>query len=140
MVVRIRLARHGRRNLPYYHIVVANARTARNSKPLEQIGTFNPIPNENGQKAINLNFERAKYWLTVGAQPSEMVEKILVQVKKNKNKNKKRTSPLSSISSFINRLLSIHFDNNRLNLYLKLPNHGWKKLPSVSNNKHRNEG
>jgi small subunit ribosomal protein S16 len=80
MVVRIRLARHGRRNLPYYHIVVANARTARNSKPLEQIGTFNPIPNETGQKAINLNFERAKYWLTVGAQPSEMVEKILVQV------------------------------------------------------------
>ncbi|ORZ09603.1 30S ribosomal protein S16 [Absidia repens] len=79
MVVRIRLARHGRRNLPYYHIVVANARTARNSKPLEQIGTFNPIPNDAGQKAINLNFERAKYWLTVGAQPSEMVEKILVQ-------------------------------------------------------------
>ncbi|CAO3595425.1 unnamed protein product [Absidia cylindrospora] len=77
MVVRIRLARHGRRNLPYYHIVVANARTARNSKPLEQIGTFDPIPNNAGQKAINLNFERAKYWLTVGAQPSEMVEKSL---------------------------------------------------------------
>ncbi|CAO3586708.1 unnamed protein product [Absidia cylindrospora] len=38
-----------------------------------------PFPNENGQKAINLNFERTKYWLTVGAQPSEMVEKILVQ-------------------------------------------------------------
>ncbi|KAI8987279.1 30S ribosomal protein S16 [Mycotypha africana] len=79
MVVRIRLARHGRRNLPYYHIVVANARTARNSKPLEKIGTYNPIPDSSGNKMINLNFERAKYWLTVGAQPSETVQSILVK-------------------------------------------------------------
>ncbi|KAI9469984.1 MAG: 30S ribosomal protein S16 [Benjaminiella poitrasii] len=79
MVVRIRLARHGRRNLPFYHIVVANARTARNSKPIEKIGTYNPIPDETGNKFINLNFERAKYWLTVGAQPTETVEKILVK-------------------------------------------------------------
>ncbi|KAI8365541.1 30S ribosomal protein S16 [Blakeslea trispora] len=78
MVVRIRLARHGRRNLPYYHIVIANARTGRNSKPIEKIGTYNPIPDETGSKLINLNFDRAKYWLTVGAQPTETVEKILV--------------------------------------------------------------
>lgn len=79
MVVRIRLARHGRRNLPFYHIVVANARTGRNSKPIEKIGTYNPIPDGSGNKLINLNFERAKYWLTVGAQPSETVEKLLVK-------------------------------------------------------------
>lgn len=82
MVVRIRLARHGRRNLPFYHIVVANARTARNSKPIEKIGTYNPIPNSSGNKLVNLNFDRAKYWLTVGAQPSETVEKLLVRVSK----------------------------------------------------------
>ncbi|KAL1931411.1 hypothetical protein VTP01DRAFT_9553 [Rhizomucor pusillus] len=79
MVVRIRLARHGRRNLPFYHIVVANARTARNSKPIEKIGTYNPIPDSSGNKLVNLNFDRAKYWLTVGAQPSETVEKLLVR-------------------------------------------------------------
>ncbi|KAI8059857.1 30S ribosomal protein S16 [Gongronella butleri] len=79
MVVRIRLARHGRRNLPFYHIVVANARTGRNSKPLEQVGTYNPLPNQHGQKEIQMNFERVKYWLTVGAQPSETVEKMLVE-------------------------------------------------------------
>ncbi|KAI7868462.1 30S ribosomal protein S16 [Spinellus fusiger] len=79
MVVRIRLALHGRRNLPYYHIVVSNARQARNSKPLEKIGTYDPIPNSEGNKLINLNFERTKYWLTVGAQPSEIVEKLLVK-------------------------------------------------------------
>lgn len=81
MVVRIRLARHGRRNLPFYNIVVANARTARNSKPIEKIGTYNPIPDREGNKMITLNFERAKYWLTVGAQPSEPVEKLLVKVR-----------------------------------------------------------
>lgn len=80
MVVRIRLARHGRRNLPFYHIVVANARTGRNSKPIEKLGTYNPVADESGNKLINLNFERAKYWLTVGAQPSETVEKLLVKV------------------------------------------------------------
>jgi small subunit ribosomal protein S16 len=85
MVVRIRLARHGRRNLPFYHIVVANARTGRNSKPLEKIGTYNPVADESGNKLINLNFERAKYWLTVGAQPSETVEKLLVKVSQKKN-------------------------------------------------------
>ncbi|KAI9258524.1 30S ribosomal protein S16 [Sporodiniella umbellata] len=79
MVVRIRLARLGRRNLPFYQIVVSNARTGRNSQPIEKIGTYNPIPDASGNKLINLNFERAKYWLTVGAQPSEPVEKLLVK-------------------------------------------------------------
>lgn len=86
MVVRIRLARHGRRNLPFYHIVVANARTGRNAKPIEKIGTFNPVADESGNKMINLDFQRAKYWLTVGAQPSETVEKLFVKVKSMKIK------------------------------------------------------
>lgn len=84
MVVRIRLARHGRRNLPFYHIVVANARTGRNAKPIEKIGTYNPVADESGNKMINLDFQRAKYWLTVGAQPSETVEKLLVKVNSHK--------------------------------------------------------
>lgn len=81
MVVRLRFARHGRRNLPYYHIVAANAKTARNSKPLETIGTYNPIPDGNGIKHVNLNVERVKYWLTVGAQPSDSVASLLSKVR-----------------------------------------------------------
>ncbi|RUS28636.1 ribosomal protein S16 domain-containing protein [Jimgerdemannia flammicorona] len=80
MVVRIRLARFGRKNLPYYHIVVANARSPRDGKHIEQVGTYNPIPDAEGIKHINLNVDRIKYWLTVGAQPSEIVEKILAKV------------------------------------------------------------
>jgi small subunit ribosomal protein S16 len=80
MVVRLRLARFGRRNLPYYSIVAANAKTARNAKPLETIGTYNPIPDGQGIKHVNLNIERVKYWLTVGAQPSETVERLLSKV------------------------------------------------------------
>lgn len=80
MVVRLRLARYGRRNLPYYSIVAANAKTARNAKPLETIGTYNPIPDSQGIKHVNLNIERVKYWLTVGAQPSETVERLLSKV------------------------------------------------------------
>jgi small subunit ribosomal protein S16 len=80
MVVRLRFARHGRRNLPYYHIVAANAKTARNSKPLETIGTYNPIPDNNGIKHVNINVERVKYWLTVGAQPSDSVASLLSKV------------------------------------------------------------
>lgn len=76
MVLKIRLQRFGQKKLPFYHIVCINARTARNSKPLEKLGTYDPIP-KNGTKDITLNFERTKYWLGVGAQPTETAAKLL---------------------------------------------------------------
>ncbi|RUS21240.1 ribosomal protein S16 domain-containing protein [Endogone sp. FLAS-F59071] len=81
MVVRIRLARCGRVNAPYYHIVIANARAARDGKHIEKVGTYNPIPDAQGVKHIDLNIDRIKYWLTVGAQPSEPVGKLLAKVR-----------------------------------------------------------
>ncbi|KAK2761139.1 37S ribosomal protein S16, mitochondrial [Arachnomyces sp. PD_36] len=89
MVVKLRLARFGNRHSPIYNIVVAQARTARDSKPMEVIGTYNPIPqkptNLSQQEAktakpykdIVLDRSRAKYWLGVGAQPSEPVWRLL---------------------------------------------------------------
>ncbi|SPO00004.1 probable ribosomal protein S16, mitochondrial [Cephalotrichum gorgonifer] len=84
MVVRIRLARFGRRNQPFYNIVVAQARSARNGKPMEVIGTYDPIPKVDpyegtGQmhKDIKLDVVRAKYWIGVGAQPSDTAWRIL---------------------------------------------------------------
>ncbi|KAH8433079.1 37S ribosomal protein S16, mitochondrial [Aspergillus melleus] len=84
MVVRIRLARFGNRHQPFYNIVVQHTRTARNSKPLEVIGTYNPVPqrptNENedrSYKDISLDQSRARYWVGVGAQPTESVWRLL---------------------------------------------------------------
>ncbi|KAF3903618.1 hypothetical protein AA313_de0204738 [Arthrobotrys entomopaga] len=83
MVVRLRLARFGASNRPLYNIVVAQARTARNSKPMEVIGTYDPIPKPSHDgdgkpfKDIQLDVTRAKYWLGVGAQPSDPVWRLL---------------------------------------------------------------
>ncbi|OJJ95331.1 hypothetical protein ASPACDRAFT_82175 [Aspergillus aculeatus ATCC 16872] len=89
MVVRIRLSRFGNKHQPFYNIVVAQARSARDSKPLEVIGTFNPVPQRptglsdeeartaRAYKDISLDRSRAKYWLGVGAQPSDGVWRLL---------------------------------------------------------------
>lgn len=81
--LRIRLARFGRRHQPLYNIVVANARSARDSLPVEVIGTYNPVPvpltpeeqfkGVKPFKHIELDFDRSKYWLGVGAEVSDRV-------------------------------------------------------------------
>ncbi|CEI40871.1 hypothetical protein FVEN_g1481 [Fusarium venenatum] len=87
MVVKIRLARFGRRNQPFYNIVVAHARTARNSKPLEVIGTYDPIPkadpyDNSGKlhKDIQLDRARVMYWVGVGAQPTDTAWRLLSMI------------------------------------------------------------
>ncbi|KAK1569743.1 ribosomal protein S16 [Colletotrichum navitas] len=87
MVVRIRLARFGRVNQPFYNIVVSQARTARNSKPIEVIGTYDPVPKRDPydattkpHKDIRLDSLRARYWIGVGAQPTDTVWRLLSMV------------------------------------------------------------
>ncbi|KAJ2741214.1 hypothetical protein GGI20_005343 [Coemansia sp. BCRC 34301] len=78
MAVRIRFARHGLRNRPMFHIVAMNARSKRDGKPLETLGAFNPHPNmDEKAKHITLDFARTKYWLGVGAQPTDGVRFLL---------------------------------------------------------------
>ena len=60
MPVRIRLARFGRRNLPFYRIFVADSRSPRDGRHLEVVGHFDPLPGKDGNKHIGLNFERLK--------------------------------------------------------------------------------
>lgn len=79
-MISIKLARHGLKNTPFFHIVVLQSRSRPTRKPIEQLGTFNPIPNKDGSKDITLNFERAKYWISVGAKPSDSVARILAKV------------------------------------------------------------
>jgi len=77
MVVRLRLQRFGQRNCPFYRMVAANSRSPRDGKHLEIVGTYNPIANKQGIKEIRLKTDRLKYWLSVGAQPSDRVAWIL---------------------------------------------------------------
>jgi len=79
MVVRIRLARFGRKNMPFYRIFVADSRAPRDGKHLEVVGHYDPLPEVDGNKHIGLKIERIKYWISVGAQPSDTVAKLLGQ-------------------------------------------------------------
>jgi small subunit ribosomal protein S16 len=73
MALKLRMSRQGRKNLAFYHIVVADSRAARDGKFVEKVGTYDPrLPSDN-EKRIVLNAERVKYWLSQGAQPSERV-------------------------------------------------------------------
>ena len=74
MATKIRLARHGRKNYAYYHIVVADSRSPRDGKIIERIGSYNPNTNPS---TVDLKFERALYWLGVGAQPTDTVRNLL---------------------------------------------------------------
>jgi small subunit ribosomal protein S16 len=73
-MVRIRLRRIGARHRPYYRIVVADQRSARNGKVIEEIGTYDPMVDP---PAIKINEESAVKWLRNGAKPSEAVEHML---------------------------------------------------------------
>ncbi|KAK4503057.1 hypothetical protein PRZ48_006484 [Zasmidium cellare] len=93
MVLKLRLARvstpgGAKRHKPFYNIVLAQARSARDSKPMEVLGTYDPIPKlpvgaEPGArkiKDIKVDVSRAKYWLGVGAQPSDTVWRLLAMI------------------------------------------------------------
>lgn len=74
MSVKIKLQRHGKKNKPFYWIVVADARAARDGKYLEKIGTYNPNTNP---ATINLDLDGAVKWLQNGAQPTDTTKAIL---------------------------------------------------------------
>ena len=74
MAVKIRLKRMGKIRAPYYRIVVADSRTKRDGRVIEEIGKYHPTENPS---VIEVNSERAQYWLGVGAQPTEQVAAIL---------------------------------------------------------------
>ncbi len=74
MAVKIRLKRMGKIRTPYYRIVVADSRTKRDGRVIEEIGTYNP---KTEPSTIHVVSERAQYWLGVGAQPTEAVAALL---------------------------------------------------------------
>lgn len=77
MSVSIRLARGGAKKRPYYRIVVANSRSPRDGAFIEKIGAYNPLLAKDDPKRVVLDTERAKHWLSVGAQPTDRVARFL---------------------------------------------------------------
>ena len=75
-MVTIRLARTGAKKRPFYHIVVADSRRARDGRYIERVGFFNPIAT-GGEERLRIEKERVDHWVSQGAQPSDRVAKLL---------------------------------------------------------------
>jgi len=77
MATSIRLSRGGSKKRPYYRIVVADSRAPRDGKFIERIGSYNPLLAKTDEKRIIIDGDRAKYWLSNGAQPTDRVARFL---------------------------------------------------------------
>ena len=73
-MVKIRLARGGAKKAPFYRIVVADVRAKRDGRFIERLGSYNPMVQKN---RFSIDVERTKYWLSVGAQPTNRVRKLM---------------------------------------------------------------
>lgn len=119
MVVRIRLARHGQRHTPVYHVVAINASKRRDARPLEKLGEYDPIPRTPAafaalppkanvfgpqkfevpkEKRIEWNVERINYWLSVGAEPTRSVVKLLERVSRGERLQMEATTTDSPLT------------------------------------------
>ena len=77
MSVSMRLSRGGSKKRPYYKVVVSNSRAPRDGKYLEQVGTYNPLLAKDDANRVRLVEDRVRYWLGVGAQPTDRVARML---------------------------------------------------------------
>jgi len=77
MSVAIRLSRGGSKKRPYYKVVVSNSRSPRDGKYLEQVGTYNPLLAKDDANRVRLVEDRVRYWIGVGAQPTDRVARML---------------------------------------------------------------
>lgn len=77
MALKIRLARGGAKKRPFYRIVVAEATAPRDGRFVERVGSYNPILPAGHPERVVLDSERLKYWISVGAQPTERVERFM---------------------------------------------------------------
>ncbi|MCM2293402.1 30S ribosomal protein S16 [Allorhizobium sp. BGMRC 0089] len=96
MSLKIRLARGGSKKRPYYHIVVADARSPRDGRFLEKLGSWNPMLGKDSEKRVELDIERVKEWLAKGAQPTDRVLRFLDQAglaKRDARSNPEKAKP-----------------------------------------------
>jgi small subunit ribosomal protein S16 len=96
MALKIRLARGGSKKRPYYHVVVADARSPRDGRFLEKLGSWNPMLAKDDAKRVEINVERIKHWMDHGAQPTDRVLRFLDEagaVKREVRSNPEKAKP-----------------------------------------------
>ena len=96
MALKLRLARAGTKKRPFYHIVVADARSPRDGRFIEKLGTFNPLLAKDAENRVVLDTDRAKHWVSVGAQPTDRVLRFLDAaglVKRDARSNPNKAKP-----------------------------------------------
>ncbi|UJQ93581.1 30S ribosomal protein S16 [Mariluticola halotolerans] len=96
MSLKMRLARGGSKKRPYYHVVIADARSPRDGRFIERIGSYNPMLPKDSEERIKLDVERARHWLSVGAQPTDRVARFLDAeglIKREARNNPKKAEP-----------------------------------------------
>ena len=81
-MVTIRLARHGAKKRPFYQVVVADSRNARNGRFIERVGFFNPIASEKEEEGTRLDLDRIAHWVGQGATISDRVAALIKEVNK----------------------------------------------------------
>jgi small subunit ribosomal protein S16 len=77
MAMKIRLARGGTKKRPFYSIVAADSRMARDGRFIEKLGTYNPLLAKDSEDRVKMNMERVTYWLGQGAQPTDRIARML---------------------------------------------------------------
>jgi small subunit ribosomal protein S16 len=77
MATKIRMTRHGAKKRPFYYIVIADSRSPRDGRFIERVGTYNPMLEKGHPDRVTLKVERVKYWVSVGAKPSDRVQRFL---------------------------------------------------------------
>ncbi|MCH1515515.1 MAG: 30S ribosomal protein S16 [Alphaproteobacteria bacterium] len=80
MALKIRLSRGGSKKRPFYRIVVAEAASPRDGRYVERLGHYNPMTAKDNDQRLVVNGERVSYWLGLGAQPTERVQKLLASL------------------------------------------------------------
>ncbi len=93
MAMKIRLARGGSKKRPFYRIVAADSRMARDGRFIEKLGTYNPLLPKDSEERVKMDLEAVKAWLAKGAQPTDRVARMLeaagVLTKKERSNPKK---------------------------------------------------
>lgn len=79
MALKIRLTRQGAKKRPFYRIVVADVRSPRDGRYIEIVGTYNPMLAKDSGERVKLKQDRIEYWMGVGAQPTDRVQKFLAE-------------------------------------------------------------
>ena len=77
MSMKIRLARGGSKKRPFYSIVATDSRNPRDGRFLEKLGTYNPLLAKDSEDRVKMNMERVKHWLGLGAQPTDLIARML---------------------------------------------------------------